>query len=455
MRSRLLVALAVILASLLVIPLTASGDDGRDGGSTPGPVEPSDSITLSTDVGTDDVDGNRRHYVGVIGNNSIDGSLCVGFDCVAEEAFGFDTFRLKENNLRINFEDTSSTGAFPSRDWRIVINSSANGGGSYFAVEDSTAGYFPFLIDGDAKSNALVVDEQGDVGIGTRHAALDLQITRGDTPSIRLQQDGTSGFTPQIWDLAGNEAGFFLRDSTNGSQLPLRVRPGAESSSIDVGTDSQIGLGTASARAKVHIQESDDRNGSINEAALIIENTSGVKKPRHMLYIVDNGASTISFEDTSAALNWFFGTTLQGDFRIGYQGAGGSNLLIEPSGEVTALADMNATAFNVTSDRSLKTAVTPVDPASVLAAVTDLPVSTWSFIGDGDVRHVGPMAQDFASAFGLGESDTSINVADAAGVSLAAIQALAAENRDLAATNADLQARIEALEAQMAQLLGG
>ncbi|NQV05451.1 tail fiber domain-containing protein, partial [bacterium] len=260
---------------------------------------------------------------------------------------------------------------------------------------------------------------------------------------------------PQVWDVVGNEANFFIRDVTNGSALPFRLRPGAEGSTIDVGSDSQIGLGTANAGAKVHIQESDDGNGSTNAAALIIENTSRVKKPRHMLYIVNNGAATVSFEDTTSALNWFFGTTLQGDFRIGFQGAGGSNLLVDPAGDVTALAAMNATAFNVTSDRALKAAVTAVDPGSVLAAVADLPVSTWSFIGDGDVRHLGPMAQDFAEAFGLGDSSTTINVADAAGVSLAAIQALAAENRELTAVNADLQARIEALEAQMAQLLDG
>ena len=43
----------------------------------------------------------------------VQGSLCVGFDCVNNENFGFDTIRLKENNLRIKFEDTS-VGSFPS-----------------------------------------------------------------------------------------------------------------------------------------------------------------------------------------------------------------------------------------------------------------------------------------------------------------------------------------------------
>jgi hypothetical protein len=67
-------------------------------------------------------------------------SLCVGTDCASTEAFGFDTIRLKENNVRIKFDDTSSTGAFPSNDWSIVVNDSTNGGNSYFAIVDETAG---------------------------------------------------------------------------------------------------------------------------------------------------------------------------------------------------------------------------------------------------------------------------------------------------------------------------
>lgn len=52
----------------------------------------------------------------VIADNLIvQGSLCVGLDCLSTESFGFDTIRLKENNLRIKFQDTS-VGAFPSND---------------------------------------------------------------------------------------------------------------------------------------------------------------------------------------------------------------------------------------------------------------------------------------------------------------------------------------------------
>ena len=57
----------------------------------------------------DDLDGpvveDILHYDDVI----VDGSLCVGFDCVNGESFGFDTIRVKENNTRIRFYDTSTS----------------------------------------------------------------------------------------------------------------------------------------------------------------------------------------------------------------------------------------------------------------------------------------------------------------------------------------------------------
>ena len=44
----------------------------------------------------------------------VQGSACVGFDCVNNESFGFDTIRLKENNTRLTFFDTSSLSGFPA-----------------------------------------------------------------------------------------------------------------------------------------------------------------------------------------------------------------------------------------------------------------------------------------------------------------------------------------------------
>ena len=60
-----------------------------------------------------------------------------------------------------------------------------------------------------------------------------------DTPGVRLFQTGVS-FTTQTWDVAGNEANFFVRDLTGGSKLPFRIRPGAPTSSIDIGANGDV-----------------------------------------------------------------------------------------------------------------------------------------------------------------------------------------------------------------------
>jgi hypothetical protein len=85
------------------------------------------------------------------------------------------------------------------------------------------------------------------------------------------------------------------------------------------------------------------------------------------------------------------------------------------------------------SDRNLKTDVARVDDAAVLDKVAALPISRWSYKSERGVRHVGPMAQDFYAAFGVGEDDKHITSIDEDGVALAAIKALHAENADLRA----------------------
>jgi len=62
----------------------------------------------------------------------------------------------------------------------------------------------------------------------------------------------------------------------------------------------------------------------------------------------------------------------------------------------------------------------------VLAKLLDLPISTWRYEWEPEgVTHLGPMAQDFAAAFGLGDDDRVIAMVDAFGVLAVAVQAIA------------------------------
>ncbi len=107
----------------------------------------------------------------------------------------------------------------------------------------------------------------------------------------------------------------------------------------------------------------------------------------------------------------------------------------------------NGGSFTSLSDRNLKMAIEAVDSLAILERVAELPISTWSYIAQGEgIRHIGPMAQDFMAAFAVGETDTGITTIDADGVALAAIQGL---NRKLEAENAELRRRLEAIEARL------
>jgi endosialidase-like protein len=185
----------------------------------------------------------------------VQGSECVGLDCVNNETFNFDTIRLKENNTRIGFNDTSSQAGFPTRDWRIRANESASGGRSAFFIDDigntstgneAPIASTPFTLISGAPTNSIFVDSTGRLGLRTSTPVLDVHANTSNTPAIRFEQNNSGGFTAQTWDIAGNEANFFVRDVTGGSRLPFRIRPGAPTSSIDISADGDVGIGTAS-----------------------------------------------------------------------------------------------------------------------------------------------------------------------------------------------------------------
>lgn len=105
------------------------------------------------------------------------------------------------------------------------------------------------------------------------------------------------------------------------------------------------------------------------------------------------------------------------------------------------------------SDRKLKENFATADPEAVLAAVVELPISTWNYIEQDDaVRHIGPVAQDFYAAFGVGAGDATISIVDSGGVALAAIQGLDRRNVELAAQNAELSAQNAVLAARLAAI---
>jgi hypothetical protein len=108
------------------------------------------------------------------------------------------------------------------------------------------------------------------------------------------------------------------------------------------------------------------------------------------------------------------------------------------------------------SDRALKEDVSRVDPDRLLERLAQVPVSEWRYREEGaDVRHIGPMAQDFYEAFGLGDSERHIHPVDANGVSMAAIQALYRRIEDLGEAQQALGRENDALRRDLDAIRGG
>jgi Regulator of chromosome condensation (RCC1) repeat/Chaperone of endosialidase len=106
------------------------------------------------------------------------------------------------------------------------------------------------------------------------------------------------------------------------------------------------------------------------------------------------------------------------------------------------------------SDRNLKQDFAPVDAQVVLEKVAALPIQSWSYKAQPEQKHMGPVAQDFRAAFGLGQDERSIATVDEGGVALAAIQGLNQKLQAKDAEIAELKAALSELKQQVQELKG-
>ena len=370
-------------------------------------------------------------------------SLCVGQDCNNGESFGFDTIRLKENNLRIKFQDTSNSASFPTNDWQITANDSSNGGANKFSIDDIDGGRTPFTIEASAPSHSLYVDDGGRIGLGTSTPVVELHVVNGDSPTLRLEQDGSSGFTAQTWDVAGNEANFFVRDVTNGSQLPFKIKPGADHNALYIDADNDVGIGTASPASSLDVFRS---NGT---AKLSVRELSGTTAARQLIYAVNKGDASFRLENTDSEIIWDYKATADATLVIDNPDNTGNEFELQEDGSLVCLGTVTGL-----SDRNAKEDLLSVDHKEVLAKVSELPVLEWNYKTDKkNTRHIGPMAQDFRAAFGLGINDKLISYTDTAGIALSAIKGLNEVVEEKDAELEQLRAKTAKLEAQVKMLI--
>jgi hypothetical protein len=132
---------------------------------------------------------------------------------------------------------------------------------------------------------------------------------------------------------------------------------------------------------------------------------------------------------------------------VGIGNSNPTNLLMVVNARCDGSSWINA------SDRNLKQDFAAVDARAVLEKVAVLPVQTWSYKAQPEQKHLGPVAQDFHAAFGLGMDDVSISTVDEGGVALAAIQGLNQKLNEKDAEIQELKQSVDQLK-KLVQLLG-
>ncbi len=266
------------------------------------------------------------------------------------------------------------------------------------------------------------------------------QVQAGSKYTIRFSVSPPPLLTAWVWlnsnnSYAGGRASF---NSSWDYLFKTRVTPNTWGTSLAV-VNGNVGIGTNAPTEKLHVNGDILASGAIFTETQILPNPGTVGAPS-FAFRGDNDTGIFRPANNQIALS------TAGNERLRITGAGVGIGTNAPASALHVVGTVTATAFNPPSDRHLKENFAPVSPRDVLRKVTGLNISRWNFIGDATTPHVGPMAQDFHAAFGLGTDDRHIATVDADGVALAAIQGLNQKVEEKDARLRELEQRLEKLE---------
>ncbi len=315
----------------------------------------------------------------------------------------------------LGFSSTASNQFLIRASGGVGINTN-NPGSAALAVNGDTQ------VSGGLSANALEAASALTVGI-TATVGADIVAGRDITAGRNVLMGGKAGIG------TANPQGtlhVYSASSPTTIRLQSSAQPGA--GRIEFLSDPQ---GSASEWRPGYIQSTD--NGGFTGGLAFVVNGSGV-------------SNRFGAVETMRVVNG----------RVGIGNNAPSTLL------QVGNATCNGTTWNNASDRNLKENLKPVNAQVMLEKVIALPLSEWNYKATPGESHVGPMAQDFKAAFGLGADDKSIATVDADGVALAAIQGLneKVENHEhkaerrlarLAAENAELRAELATIKLLLKQ----
>ncbi|HZO55658.1 MAG TPA: tail fiber domain-containing protein, partial [Bryobacteraceae bacterium] len=233
------------------------------------------------------------------------------------------------------------------------------------------------------------------------------------------------------------------------TEHPVHLRVG-NSDLMVLATNRLVGIGTAAPANLLMVEGVGTTNGGVlgfpevvgrfkrsgaSHSAVSIDAETGRDS---VLYLAENGAT-----------RWGIRHDADQDHELDIRYSITPATSIEALRILTNGTLITAGPVNPPSDRNVKTAFQPVTARQILEKVVSLPLMSWAYTNSSDVRHIGPVAQDFHAVFGVGTDDKHIATVDADGVALAAIQGL---NQKLGEELKARDAEIRELRAIMAEL---
>jgi hypothetical protein len=312
---------------------------------------------------------------------------------------------------------------------------------SFYEGGTATAMSFGYDGVGGAAQNALRIyhtsgsplftfQANGNLGVGTTNPLTVFHAVDTGDAQISIQSADTNGHR---WAL--QSSGVSGSIALDGSfQIVDRT---LNKPRLYIGTNGNVGVGT-----------------TVSQVPLTIRATGSAIE--WLTLTSTNDTARWQLNEFGGGLNFAQSSVTDGRLFLANNGNAGVGT-INPTNKLHVAGGISATAFVNTSDRNAKENFQPVTPRDVLDKVATLPIMTWNYKQMRDGRHMGPTAQDFHAAFGLGGSDKTITTVDPDGVALAAIQGLNDKFevgsrksddriRRLETENAELKKRLEKLE---------
>lgn len=248
-------------------------------------------------------------------------------------------------------------------------------------------------------------------------------------------------------NITGNYAAAFGRNNETGS-FGLVSGDG----NIAFPFAAAFGLNTEAGLAAMTYGESNQATGDRSFAGGFSSRATGEHAVALGRAARANGDGSFVFADNN---NFTYSVTGNNAFAARFTGGYTFVSAINGSGTPVTGARLlpGAGSWTTLSDVASKADFAEADHHDILEKVTELPTKTWRYVAENEsIRHLGPTAQDFHEAFGLGGDPKGIDTVDADGVALASIKAL---NEKLDAQSSIIEQQqklIEALEKRLSEL---